>query len=98
MRNIIAPAAAALIMCTAAPAFAKGHDKPSDTAQMLGQSNAAAVNDDGTLAEPGTGAQNADAKGADGTKGVDGRTYSDQRNDVKGDDSGMKSGDMTTPN
>lgn len=97
MRNIIAPAAAALIICTGSgAAFAKGHSQPSSTAQQLGQANAAAVEEDGTLAE--TGARNADAKGADGTKGVDGKTYSDTRSAEKGSDSGLKSGDMTLPN
>lgn len=38
MRHFIAPAAAALILATAAaPAFAKGHLQPADPAQEMGQ-------------------------------------------------------------
>ncbi len=93
MRHIIAPAAAALIMCTAAPALGKGHDMPSDTAQMTGQANSDATDPDGT------GARNLDARAkTDGEKGVDGQSFSDRRSDVKGSESGQKSGDITTPN
>lgn len=92
MRRMITPAAAALIMATAAaPAFGKAHTQPNGTpAEQLGQANADAT-------DP-TGARNGDARAiTDDEKGVDGQAYSDRRSDVKGTESGLKSGDMTLP-
>lgn len=91
MRRIIAAVAATgMVVGWTAPAFSKAHAQPSDRAQELGQANANAL-------DP-TGARNGDARGlTDGTKGVDGKSYSDLRSQVKGTESGMKSGDMADP-
>lgn len=95
MRRLITGiAVAALAASSAVPAFAKAHMQPSDRAQELGQANANAL-------DP-TGARNADARmlipGTDGgAKGVDGKVYSDLRREVKGTESGLKSGDMVDP-
>jgi hypothetical protein len=103
MRTITGLSIAALaITAASAPAFGKAHLQPSDTAQQLGQANASAV----ILAEDGvtvigldpTGARAGDAKGADGTKGVDGQTFSAVRSASGGSERGMKAGEMTKPN
>lgn len=79
-----------MVLGWSAPAFAKAHSMPSDRAQTLGQANASTL-------EP-TGARNGDAKGiTDGIKGIDGSSYSDLRRQVKGTESGQKSGDMASP-
>ena len=91
MRRLVAgTAAVTMALAWSAPAFAKAHAMPSDRAQTLGQANADAT-------QP-TGARNGDAKAiTDSTKGVDGKTYSDLRRQVKGTESGQKSGDMAGP-
>ena len=102
MRIITGLSIAALAITTAsAPAFAKGHDAPSDTADQLGQANASAVvrdADGNVIGLDPTGARNADGKGLDGTKGVDGRAFSTVRSASGGSERGMKAGEMTTPN
>ena len=106
MRIITGLSIAALAITTAsAPAFAKGHDAPSDTADQLGQANASAVMRDAdgkVIGLDPTGARNVDARQPQltgtGTRGVDGRAFSTVRSDSGGSERGMKAGEMTTPN
>ena len=70
MRHFIASAAAAILLATAAPAFAKGHDAPSDTAEAFGQPNA----DEKYVIGGETAA--VDAKKTDGEPGLDGSEQS----------------------
>jgi hypothetical protein len=93
-----------LMASVAVPAFGKAHKQPSDTADQLGQANASAVTRDENGEITGfdlTGARNVDAREPSllgtGTKGVDGRTFSQLRSASGGDERGMKAGEMTKP-
>lgn len=103
MRTFTGLSIAALAIATvSAPAFAKGHAQPSDTADQLGQANASAVvrdADGNVIGLDPTGARNVDARGlAGGDKGVDGQSFSTLRKASGGSERGMKAGEMTTPN
>lgn len=89
-RLIVGVAAAAIAAGSAGPALAKAHSQPADRAQERGQANADAT-------DP-TGARAGDARMlTDDEMGVDGDSYSDLRRQVRGSESGQKSGDMAEP-